>query len=41
LCQENPEFGYEMTTRFMAVVIDRLQATRVQLAARPDLPTVA
>lgn len=28
LCQRDPELGYLLVTRFMAVVVDRLQATR-------------
>lgn len=31
LCDSDPELGYDLTRRFMAVVIDRLQATRVRL----------
>lgn len=31
LCREDPEIGYELTRRFMRVVVDRLQATRVRL----------
>lgn len=31
LCDQDPALGYELTRRFMAVVVDRLQATRVRL----------
>jgi hypothetical protein len=31
LCDEDPALGYQLTTRFMAVVVDRLQATRMRL----------
>ncbi|WP_432825961.1 Crp/Fnr family transcriptional regulator [Dactylosporangium sp. CA-092794] len=31
LCAADPQLGYELTTRFMAVVVDRMQATRVRL----------
>jgi CRP-like cAMP-binding protein len=31
LCQGDPEIGYELTRRFMAIVVERLQATRVRL----------
>jgi CRP/FNR family cyclic AMP-dependent transcriptional regulator len=31
LCEHDPEIGYELTTRFMAVVVERLQATRTRL----------
>lgn len=31
LCREDPVLGYELTTRFMAVVVERMQATRMRL----------
>jgi CRP/FNR family transcriptional regulator, cyclic AMP receptor protein len=31
LCEQDPALGYELTRRFMAVVVDRLQATRMRL----------
>lgn len=31
VCAADPVLGYELTRRFMAVVVDRLQATRVRL----------
>lgn len=31
LCQRDPELGYLLISRFMAVVVDRLQATRLRL----------
>lgn len=31
LCDEDPTIGYELYRRFMAVVVDRLQATRQRL----------
>jgi CRP/FNR family transcriptional regulator, cyclic AMP receptor protein len=31
LCDEQPALGYELTLRFMHVVVSRLQATRVRL----------
>ncbi len=31
LCAEDPAVGYELTRRFMAVVVERLQATRGRL----------
>jgi len=31
LCDEDPAFGYELTRRFMQVVVDRLQQTRMRL----------
>ncbi|GAA0717229.1 cyclic nucleotide-binding domain-containing protein [Dactylosporangium roseum] len=31
LCEAHPDFGYELTKRFMAVVVDRMQATRIRL----------
>ncbi|MET7402435.1 cyclic nucleotide-binding domain-containing protein [Dactylosporangium sp. NPDC005572] len=31
LCDADPVFGYELTRRFMAVVVGRMQATRLRL----------
>lgn len=31
LCEEDPALGYELTTRFMGVLVDRLQSTRLRL----------
>lgn len=31
LCESDHELGYDLTTRFMQVVVDRLQATRLRL----------
>ncbi|MGI5239793.1 Crp/Fnr family transcriptional regulator [Dactylosporangium sp. CA-139066] len=31
LCRDDPVLGYDLTTRFMAVVVDRMQATRLRL----------
>ncbi|MQA02439.1 MAG: hypothetical protein GEV07_06860 [Streptosporangiales bacterium] len=31
MCQDDPDFGYDLTQRFLAVVLNRLQATRVRL----------
>jgi CRP/FNR family transcriptional regulator, cyclic AMP receptor protein len=31
LCEEDPALGYELTRRFAAVLIDRLQAARLRL----------
>ncbi|MFF5229583.1 Crp/Fnr family transcriptional regulator [Dactylosporangium sp. NPDC000521] len=31
LCDADPGFGYELTRRFMAVVVERMQATRIRL----------
>jgi len=31
LCDGDPELGYDLTRRFMRVVVDRLQATRLRL----------
>jgi CRP/FNR family transcriptional regulator, cyclic AMP receptor protein len=33
LCEGDHELGYELTRRFMAVVVDRLQTTRARLIA--------
>jgi CRP-like cAMP-binding protein len=39
LCAEDPALGYDLTSRFMAVVVDRLQATRVRLLDLYDVPS--
>jgi hypothetical protein len=31
LCEHDPALGYELVRRFMAVVVERLQATRLRL----------
>jgi CRP/FNR family transcriptional regulator, cyclic AMP receptor protein len=31
LCESDPELGYLLVNRFMAVVVDRLQATRLRM----------
>lgn len=31
LCERDPALGYELSTRFMQVMLDRLQATRLRL----------
>ncbi len=33
LCAEDPQLGYELTSRVMQVVVERLQATRTRLIA--------
>jgi CRP-like cAMP-binding protein len=33
LCEGDPALGYELTRRFMAVVVERLQTTRTRLIA--------
>jgi CRP-like cAMP-binding protein len=38
LCERDPAIGYQLVSRFVAVVVDRLQATRLRLL---DLPGVA
>ena len=40
LCEGEPELGYELTRRFMAVVVERLQTTRARLIAE-GFPTTA
>jgi CRP/FNR family cyclic AMP-dependent transcriptional regulator len=39
LCDIEPAFGYELTRRFMAVVVERMQATRMRLLGLYDTPT--
>ena len=44
LCDDDPALGYELTKRFMAVLIDRLQHTRqrlLELADGRELPRIA
>ena len=31
MCEEDPQLGYDLTNRFMKVVVERLQATRLRL----------
>ncbi|MFI5916790.1 cyclic nucleotide-binding domain-containing protein [Dactylosporangium sp. NPDC051541] len=38
LCRDDPVLGYELTTRFMAVVVDRMQATRARLLDLDEAP---
>jgi hypothetical protein len=33
-CDAEPAFGYELNKRFMAIVVKRLQATRMRLIAQ-------
>lgn len=33
-CAEDPDLGYELYRRFIAVVVDRLQATRLRMLDR-------
>jgi CRP-like cAMP-binding protein len=35
LCDGDPALGYDLTRRFMRVVVDRLQATRVRVLGQP------
>jgi CRP/FNR family cyclic AMP-dependent transcriptional regulator len=39
LCEVEPAFGYELTKRFMAVVVGRMQASRMRLLDMDDSPT--
>jgi CRP-like cAMP-binding protein len=39
LCQRDAELGYLLVSRFMAVVVDRLQATRLRLVDLISEPT--
>jgi CRP/FNR family transcriptional regulator, cyclic AMP receptor protein len=36
LCVADPAFGYDLTQRFMRVVVERLQATRARLLTAPE-----
>jgi len=38
MCEQDSALGYELTRRFMQVVIDRLQATRIRLLDLYRLP---
>jgi len=40
LCDDDPEFGFVLMHRFMGVLIDRLQATRVRLLDLYSYPKV-
>ncbi|MGC9669764.1 cyclic nucleotide-binding domain-containing protein [Planosporangium sp. 12N6] len=39
LCAENPELGYQLTSRFTQVVVERLQATRMRLLDLYKVPS--
>jgi CRP/FNR family transcriptional regulator, cyclic AMP receptor protein len=39
MCAADPGFGYELTRRFLTVVVDRLQATRSRLLDVTGQPT--
>jgi hypothetical protein len=39
LCDADPALGYELTNRFMAVVLDRLHAARVRLMDLYAMPS--
>jgi CRP/FNR family transcriptional regulator, cyclic AMP receptor protein len=39
LCQRDPSLGYELATRFMQVMLDRLQATRLRLLDLYQVPS--
>ncbi|WP_327000601.1 cyclic nucleotide-binding domain-containing protein [Dactylosporangium sp. NBC_01737] len=39
LCDAEPAFGYELTKRFMAVVVERMQSTRIRLLDLYTVPT--
>lgn len=39
VCADDPTLGYELTKRFMQVVVERLQATRVRLLDLHAAPT--
>jgi CRP/FNR family cyclic AMP-dependent transcriptional regulator len=41
LMADDHELGHELTTRFMSVVVDRLQATRVRLLDLYGYPATA
>ncbi|MFG2041856.1 cyclic nucleotide-binding domain-containing protein [Dactylosporangium sp. NPDC048998] len=38
LCDADPALGYELTKRFMAVVVERMQATRIRLLDLSQAP---
>jgi CRP/FNR family transcriptional regulator, cyclic AMP receptor protein len=39
LCARDPSLGYELSTRFMQVMLDRLQATRLRLLDLYEVPS--
>jgi CRP-like cAMP-binding protein len=39
LCARDPALGYELSTRFMQVMLERLQATRLRLLDLYKVPT--
>ena len=39
LCDRDPVLGYELTSRFMRVVVERLQATRIRLLDLYKVPS--
>jgi hypothetical protein len=39
LCARDPALGYELSTRFMQVMVERLQATRVRLLDLYAIPS--
>jgi CRP-like cAMP-binding protein len=39
LCQQDPVLGYMLVSRFMALVVDRLQATRLRLLDLSGTPS--
>ena len=39
VCDQDPILGYELTSRFMRVVVDRLQATRLRLLDLYKVPS--
>jgi CRP/FNR family transcriptional regulator, cyclic AMP receptor protein len=38
LCETEPAFGYDLTNRFLAVMQQRMQATRLRLLSQDGLP---
>jgi len=38
-CEMNPAFGYEISQRFLKVVLERMQATRMRLLNLDGAPT--
>jgi CRP/FNR family transcriptional regulator, cyclic AMP receptor protein len=39
LCQRDPTLGYELATRLMQVMLDRLQATRLRMLDPSEVPS--
>jgi CRP/FNR family cyclic AMP-dependent transcriptional regulator len=39
LCERDPELGYELSNRFMQVMVERLQATRLRLLDLYKVPS--